>query len=281
MEADDIVVEVLPGIGGRLHRVRAYGVDLLKTPETTSVHRDDPFSWGGYPMAPWCNRASTSPVDVAGRRVELPTNFADGSAIHGQVYAAPWEVLDDATLRIEAGGDGWPWRYEVRARFRVGPASCGLTLELRNLDDGPMPAGVGLHPWFAKPVHVAVPARRVVTDIVDPAVEPQPVEPPFDLRRLGAMAEGLDATWSDLTGDTVDLAWPAHGLRAAFRFSEQATFVVAANLPGIDAVAVEPQTHAPPALRRLVADEPGAPTLLAPGDVLAVDYELAVERSRA
>ena len=78
-----------------------------------------------------------------------------------------------------------------------------------------------------------------------------------------------------------DLAWPAHGLQAAFRFSEQATFVVAANLHGVDAVAVEPQTHAPPALRRLVADEPGAPALLAPGDVLAVDYELHVERNRA
>jgi hypothetical protein len=44
-------------------------------------------------------------------------------------------------------------------------------------------------------------------------------------------------------------------------------------------VAVESQTHAPPALRRLVGHEPGAPALLGAGDALAVDYELVVERS--
>lgn len=278
-EDDGIVVEALPGVGGRLHRVRALGVDLLRTPPSPATHREEPFFWGGFPMVPWCNRATTDPVVVAGRRVELAANFPDGSAIHGEVYGAPWDTVDESTLRIEAGGGAWPWRYEVHARFRVGPASAGLTLELRNLDDAPMPAGIGVHPWFVKPLRIAVPARRVLTDNTDPAAHPQPVEPPFDLRRLDVMADGLDATWTDLTGDAVDLAWPAHDLRATFRFSERAAFLVAASPADVDAVAVEPQTHAPPALRRLIMQEPGAPALLAPGDVLAVDYELRVRRA--
>jgi aldose 1-epimerase len=276
-----MVVEALPGIGGRLHRVRAFGVDLLRTPPAAAVHREDPFFWGAYPMAPWCNRATTDPLVVAGRRVALAANFPDGRAIHGEVYDAPWEVVDESTLRIEAGGGAWPWRYDVQARFRAAPASCGLTLDLRNLDDTPMPAGLGLHPWFVKPVHVAVPARRVFTDNISPAVRAQPVEPPFDLRRLDAMVDGLDATWTGLTGNAVDLAWPTHGLRATFRFSAPAAFLAAASPPDTGAVAVEPQTHAPAALRRLVGDEPGAPALLAPGEVLTVDYELRVQRSHA
>jgi aldose 1-epimerase len=278
-EDDGIVIEALPGIGGRLHRVRALGVDLLRTPPAPGVHREDPFFWGAFLMAPWCNRTTTGPIVVAGRRVELAANFPDGSAIHGQVYDAPWDVVDEFTLRIEAGGGAWPWRYDVHARFRVASALCGLTLELRNLDDAPMPAGLGVHPWFVKPVQVAVPARRVFADNLTPPAQAQPVEPPFDLRRLGAMADGLDATWTDLTSDAVELAWPAYDLRATFRFSEQAAFVTAANPRDSDAVAVEPQTHAPPALRRLVGAEPGAPALLAPGEVLAVDYELAVTPS--
>lgn len=278
-EEHDIVVEALPGLGGRLHRVRAFGVDLLRTPPAPAAHRDEPFSWGAYPMAPWCNRATTAPIVVAGRRVELAANFPDGTAIHGEVYAAPWDTVDGSTLKVEAGGGAWPWRYEVHARFRVAPASCGLTLELRNLDDAPMPAGLGLHPWFVKPLQVAVPAGRVFTDNLAPAARPQPVEPPFDLRRLDAMADGLDATWTDLTAQAVELAWPAHDLRATFRFSGQAAFLTAASPPDQDAVAVEPQTHAPPALRRLVRDEPGAPALLAPGEALAVDYELSVSRN--
>jgi aldose 1-epimerase len=278
LEDDGIVVEALPGVGGRLHRVRAFGVDLLRTPPTAGVHRDDPFFWGAYLMAPWCNRAPTDALTVAGRRVELAANFPDGSAIHGQVYEAPWEAVGESTLRIEAGSGAWPWRYDVHARFRVAPASCGLTLELRNLDDTPMPAGIGLHAWFAKPLRVAVPARRVFTDNIAPPVHPQPVEPPFDLRRLDAMTDGLDATWTDLTYNSVDLSWPSHDLRATLGFSETAAFLVAASPADKDAVAVEPQTHALPALRRLVGDEPGAPAMLAPGEVLAVDYELRVER---
>lgn len=289
-EDDDIAVEVVPGTGGRLHRVRAFGVDLLRTPPVPAIHRDDPFFWGAYPLAPWCNRVTTEPTTVAGRRVELPANFPDGTAIHGQVYAAVWEVVDDApggsTLRIEAGGEapgggagGWPWRYDVHARFRVGPASVMLALELRNLDDTPMPAGLGIHPWFAKPVEVAVPAGRVFTDNMAPPRDPQPVEAPFDLRRLAPMADGLDATWADLTAHAIELAWPSHGLEATFAFGERAPFVVAASPAGVDAVAVEPQTHALPALRRLAGAEPGAPVLLDPGDVLDVEYELRVRRT--
>ena len=45
-EDDGIVVEALAGIGGRVHRVRARGVDLLRTPSPTAVHREDPFFSG-------------------------------------------------------------------------------------------------------------------------------------------------------------------------------------------------------------------------------------------
>jgi aldose 1-epimerase len=279
-EDDGIRVEALPEIGGRLHRVRAFGVELLRTPPAPPVHRGDPFFWGAYHMAPWCNRAPTEAVVVAGRRVALPANFPDGSAIHGQVYEAPWEAVDESTLRIEAGGGAWPWRYDVHARFRVAPAWFGMTVELRNVDDSPMPAGIGLHAWFAKPLRVAVPAGSVFTDNLDTAVRAQPVEPPFDLRRLDVVPDGLDATWTGLTSNAVDLAWPEHALRATFAFSDSAAFLVAASPADKDAVAVEPQTHAPPALRRLVHDEPGAPVLLDPGDVLAVDYELRVSQDR-
>jgi aldose 1-epimerase len=277
-EDDGIEVEVLPGVGARLHRVRAFGVDLLRTPADPTVHRDDPFFWGAYPLAPWSNRVPTGPLEVAGRRVDLPANFPDGSAIHGQVHAAAWEVVDGSTLRIEAGGDGWPWRYEVGARFRVGPAWIGLTLEVRNLDDGPMPAGLGLHPWFVKPVQVAVPARRVYADNAAPAAEPAPVGPPFDLRRLDAVADDLDATWTDLTGDAVELAWPGRDVAAALRFRGAPAAVTAASPAASDAVAVEPVTHAPPALRRLLHDEPDAPALLPPGQTLAFDVDLRARR---
>ncbi len=55
-----------------------------------------------------------------------------------------------------------------------------------------------------------------------------------------------------------------------------ARFIVAATLPGTDAVAVEPQTHAPDGLRRLARGEPGALALLPPGGRLELTMGLAL-----
>ncbi|HET7031336.1 MAG TPA: hypothetical protein VFI34_12550, partial [Candidatus Limnocylindrales bacterium] len=49
---DDVSVEVLPGLGARLHRIRVRGIDILRTPTDPAVHRTDGWFWGSYPMAP-------------------------------------------------------------------------------------------------------------------------------------------------------------------------------------------------------------------------------------
>ena len=79
---DELEVTALPGLGCRLHRLRAFGVDVLRTPESPAGHVDEPFSWGAYVMAPWTNRADPSPMTIAGRRIDLAPNFPDGTAIH-------------------------------------------------------------------------------------------------------------------------------------------------------------------------------------------------------
>src|SRR6185369_4818306 len=92
---DDLEVIVLPEVGARIHALRAFGHDLLRTPGDSEEHRRDPFAWGGYVMAPWCNRVAAKPTEVGGHVVALQANIADGAAIHGQVSAVPWRVLGD------------------------------------------------------------------------------------------------------------------------------------------------------------------------------------------
>lgn len=277
IRGSDIELVLLPGVGGRLNRLRAFGHDVLRTPADPAAHADDPFFWGAYPMAPWCNRIEPGPVEVAGRTVALPSNFPDGSAIHGQLYASPWEVVADGALRARGGGDGWPWPYEASLRVDVGDTSVRLDYALENLSDAPMPAGLGVHPWFRRPVHVAIPARAVyaVNGSTDP--HPRPVASPFDLRTLGPMTDDLDATWTDFDEPRVDLLWPDARLKATMTFASRETYVVAASPSHLDAVAVEPETHAPQGLRRLIHGEPGALRLLDPGDVLRLQIELSFE----
>lgn len=279
VRSEAIEAVLLPEVGARLHRLRAFGVDLLRTPPDPATHRDDPFFWGGYVLAPWANRLDPGPAEAAGRTVDLASNFDDGSAIHGQVYARPWDLLTDRRLRVLAGGDGWPWTYEVTLEVAADETTLRLDLELRNLDDAPMPAGLGLHPWFRQPVAVAVHAERVFPSNSAPEPEPRPVAGPHDLRALGRMAPDLDATWEGLGEPPVEFAWPDEGIAARLTFDAPARYVTAASPSGVAAVAVEPQTHVPRGLARLRDGSVGGLALLAPGASLRLAMRLSVERA--
>lgn len=62
------------------------------------------------------------------------------------------------------------------------------------------------------------------------------------------------------------------------RVAADTVFIVAATLAAFSAVAVEPQTHAPHGLRRLLNREPGAMAMIGPAESLRMAVELAFER---
>ena len=275
-----IEVEILPGVGGRIHRLRVDGHDLLRTPPDVSRHLDDPWFWGSYPMAPWCNRIDAGPTAILGREVDLPANFPDGTAIHGQVSQAPWVQIGDGSFGIRAGGDGWPWPYEVAQDIAARGRELTLAFGLTNLADEPMPAGLGIHPWFRRPVRVAIGADAAYRSYAAPEADPSPVTGPFDRRRLEELPDGLDACWTELAEPPIVLEWPSGGVRATISTAPPVPYVVAASPAEIDAVAVEPQTHAPAGIRRLVNREPGALTLLDPGATLAMTVRIAFDAAK-
>jgi len=274
-----IEVEVLPAAGARLHRLRVLGHDLLRTPDDLQRHVDDPYFWGSYPMAPWCNRVPAGPATVAGRAIDLPATFPDGTAIHGQVARRAWHNVGDGRFRIEAGGDGWPWPYGVDQEIRIDGDVLELRLRLTNDSDAAMPGAIGFHPWFRRPVRVAIAAAAVHPDNLATDALPVPVFGRFDRRRLEALPDGLDAAWADLADPPVVLDWPDAAIRATMSVDGPTRFIVAASPAAIDAVAVEPETQAPNGLRRLARGEPGGLALLPPGTSLELVVRLAFGRS--
>ena len=278
---DDIEIEVLPAIGARLHRLRVFGHDLLRTPGDLARHVDDSWFWGCYPMAPWCNRFPAGPTTIGGRDIHLATNFPDGTAIHGQVARAPWKDAGDGVFTIDAGGGGWPWRYAVEQRVALKHGAVTIALRLTNLSDTAMPAGLGIHPWFRQPVNVAIRAGFVHPTNIDSEPAAMPVDGDLDRRAREPMPAGVDATWTGLESPAVLLEWPRTGIRATLDAGPAAPFIVAAAPPELDAIAVEPQTHGPDGARRFELGEPGAPSPLEPGAVLQLTTVLAFERLEA
>jgi aldose 1-epimerase len=271
-------VEILPAIGARLHRLRVDGHDILRTPDDIERHHDDGWFWGSYPMAPWCNRLPAGPGRLAGHEVRLEPNFPDGTAIHGQVSRREWEADGEGRFRIEAGGDGWPWRYEVEQEIAiVGERELRMSIRLTNRSTDAMPGGIGFHPWFRDPVEVAIRAASTHPSNFATDALPVAVTGTTDRRDLGPFPEGLDATWTDLASPPVLLAWPTAGLTARISASSTGRFIVAARPAGIPAVAVEAQTHAPDSGRRLERHEPGALEVIEPGDSLEMTMTLSFE----
>jgi aldose 1-epimerase len=275
----DVEVEVIADLGARLHRIRAFGHEVMRTPSDPATHAEDPFYWGGYVMAPWCNRVEPDAIELGGRRVELGANFRDGTAIHGQVYVAPWTALGDGGYSIRAGGDGWPWPYEVGARYAVEHATLTFELRVTNLADEPMPAGVGLHPWFLRPLEVAIHADTVFPSNLATERDPEAVGGAFDLRHLAPMADDLDGCWADIADPAVVTRWPSTGLTMTMRAGATVPVIVAASPADVDAVAIEPETHAPQAFRRTRGGEPLGLEWLAPGASLVLGSSLAFERA--
>ena len=141
--------------GSRLSSLRFGETELL-------VHRtdDDSFSWGCYPMAPWAGRTRNGVFEYQGASVRLPINSAP-HAIHGLVHDAVWQVVNtsstSATLRVELD-QRWPFAGWVEHRISVDPTSVQLQLTVHATDrsdaSNSMPAQVGWHPWFVRPVQL-------------------------------------------------------------------------------------------------------------------------------
>lgn len=277
--SDEVEVVLLPQHGGRLHRLRAFGHDLLRTPDSLEAYAAEPFFWGGFVMAPWCNRVDARPTRVGDRLVDLRSNFPDGTAIHGQVQALPWEVTPDGSLRVEAGGDAWPWRYAVTLQVTVTGPHLSLAYALTNRTSEAMPAGIGIHPWFLRPLEVAVPADVVFVSNDASLPEPERVSGAFDLRVLRPMPPDLDGTWVRRDDQAVTLRWPDVGITAVLQAGPSAGYLCAASPSHFNAVAVEPQTQAPNGLRRLRHREAGGLRWLAPGASLPFAVDLLFSRS--
>jgi len=141
--------------GARLSSVRIDETELL-----VQRTNDDSFSWGCYPMAPWAGRTRYGIFEYQGSSVQLPINFPP-HAIHGLVHDAAWQVVNtsptSATLRVELD-QRWPFAGWVEHRITVDPTSVNLQLAVHATDrsdaSNSMPAQVGWHPWFVRPVQL-------------------------------------------------------------------------------------------------------------------------------
>lgn len=155
-------LRLAPALGGRITAldlaVEGRPVPVLfPFPEdaTALLH----WAKGGlYPLLPYWGRIRDSQLATPEGPVALrPHPDAAPHTLHGPAHRHPWQLVrvsaDSAELAYHhAGDDEWPWPFLGTLQVALpAPTRCEITLALANAGARPMPAGIGLHPYFADP----------------------------------------------------------------------------------------------------------------------------------
>ena len=254
-------------------------------------------------MAPWTNRVRDARFAFRGEQHRLRPNFPDGAAIHGVVRDAPWRTTDRTPVSARFAYDSraderanFPFVFGSVFRAELAPEDLTLDLSVTNLDDRPMPAGMGHHFYFPRalltpddrPELTAPVAGRYPATGCIPAGDPEDDEICQRFRAGAPIGDpGLDDVFAGFSGRAV-LAWPGSGVRLTMDCSEAFTHLVVftprlrADDPGSPPLAwfcVEPCTMVNDGFNRLDAGKADTGVrVLEPGQTLAGRVRLRVER---
>jgi aldose 1-epimerase len=199
----------------------------------------DPRQLACFPLVPYCNRIAGGRFEHGGTTVELSPN------IEGEPHPLH--------------GHGWLERWHVeRTRLDIG-------LDLTNLSDRPMPAGIGLHPYFERPARISV---NLDGRWVGPTTIPTRWEEHTGFRSVDTDSIVTDGTYTGWDGKAVI---DANGRRIVLTADTRLLHVF--SPPGMGFFCLEPVTAAPDALNH---PDRGL-TEIAPSESISIGMSISVE----
>ena len=236
-----------------------------------------------FPLVPYVNRIRGGTFSFRGREVSLKPNMpGDPSPLHGQGWLNPWTVehhdSDTAVLSYVHEPSEWPWRYDARQEFSLDSGGLSISLSCTNRSEGPMPCGLGFHPYFPCGPETRLDTGVEVAWTVDEHVLPVEkvrAEGRYDLRKRRICGQDLDNGFGGWSGEArmSDPDWPY----ALSLTSPDAKFFQVYSPPTGGIFVAEPVTHANAALNEPEREWPGLGMhVLAPGEEMSLDMRLDV-----
>jgi aldose 1-epimerase len=190
LHAGDVTVTVSPSNGGRVGQIMVGDTALLVDPTDRG-----PLLWGSYPMVPWAGRLRHGVFRFDGQTYRMPVDnipgWTDPHAIHGTTVMREWTVVDASRDQIELDTSlGWALGGTAHQHIVLTDSELVCILGVR-AGGHPMPAVVGWHPWFRKPLRAEFAFRgwypRDEEYVADGRILPPP-PPPWDDCFVDALA---------------------------------------------------------------------------------------------
>ncbi|HUC04468.1 MAG TPA: aldose 1-epimerase family protein [Acidimicrobiales bacterium] len=108
----------------------------------------------GQVLAPWPNRLADGRYEFNGVRAQAGLDEPERrNAIHGLVRWMPWTLQtrhqNQLSLRLQLHpSPGYPFSLLLELEYHVGRDGLTVTTRARNLDQAPIPFGLGFHPYL-------------------------------------------------------------------------------------------------------------------------------------
>jgi aldose 1-epimerase len=287
LEHGALKMAVCPALGGAITRLSFDGVDLLRPWDGT----DNVRRTGCFVLAPFSNRVGEGAFTHEGQRYPLRSPSTEHLLpIHGVAWKRSWTVteqgLNHLTLSVTHHPEGeaaldWPFAFEVQHRLTLGEHGVALRLDLRNIDDRSMPAGLGWHPYFLRHDGCQLQFRAQSVwqnDAANLPADLSQIPAQWDFAAMREIQEpGMDNCFVGRSG-SVRLYWPESGIELEMNPDAALDRLVVFTPPSaMGFFAVEPVTHTSNAL---CMDDPVANgvCMLQPGESMRATCELAVGR---
>ena len=280
LQRNGLRLVLMPDLGGSVRTFACNGRNLLFPAADAPA---TPLETAAFPLFPFSGRIRDGRFAWNGRQVQLAPNFPpEPHAIHGQAWQAGWQVdslgPDSVRLSYRHRPDRWPWAYNAVQTFDLLDNGLQLRLDLQNLSDEAMPAGLGWHPYFPRE-GASLSANVSAVWTAESSMIPNrksPLGPDTDLSAARPVRGlRLDNAFAASPADA-EIAWQPGGPTVSIRSSPELTHLVVFVPEGERFFCVEPVSHAPDAVNADAGPEVTGLRSLAPGETLTARIVLRI-----
>ncbi len=268
---------------------------VMRPTSPALLEGNDSAGFSSYNLAPYSNRIKNNTFMFEGREYKLQPNWSDGIlTIHGDIRNRELAMIrSERALEFfydsrDVSDSNYPFSFSFKTRYSLEGDVFVSHLELQNVGDVPMPAGLGYHPYFMPTFSGSSAAPKLhfqaksvyltdTTRIPDGGSQAIPAELDFSSPKA-ATGFFIDHVYNGWNG-VATLEWTGSNYGLRIEGDPIYTHFVVFNGDPDGTVALEPVSHCTDGFNLLARGvENTGVKILAPGEILAGAMRLKLEK---